>query len=34
MKVQYFNFETQYNQFYLSSVGKDFNANENKDIDS
>ncbi|WP_431609237.1 hypothetical protein [Chryseobacterium sp. 'Rf worker isolate 10'] len=34
MKVQKFNFDTQYNQFYISSVGKDFNADEKKDMSS
>jgi len=34
MKVQHFNFDTQYNQFYLTSVGKDFNADNNKDMNT
>lgn len=34
MNVQHFNFETQYNQFYLTSVGKDFNTDGNKDMNT
>jgi len=34
MKVQKFSFDTQYNQFYISSVGKDFNTDEKKDMNS